>query len=44
MKSCRQDNYFFLRVTFLSSSKLTVVFNISSSHANTNLPTRRFFA
>ena len=25
-----------------SLSKVSVVFNISSSHSNTNLPTRRF--
>ena len=29
-------------VTFLSPSEVTIAFNISSSHANTNLPIRRF--
>ena len=33
---------FFKNVTFLSSNELSVVFNILSSHANTNLPNRRF--
>ena len=32
----------FLRVTSLSSSEVSFVFIISSSHANTNLPNRRF--
>ena len=34
---------FFLYVTFLSTSEVLVVSNISSSHANINLPYRRFF-
>ena len=33
---------FFARVTFSLSSEFSVVFNISSSHDNTNLPIRRF--
>ena len=32
----------FSHLTFLSSSEVSVVFNISFSHANTNLPIRRF--
>ena len=32
----------FSHVNFLSLSKISVVFNISSSHRNTNLPTRCF--
>ena len=32
----------FAHATFLSLSKISVVFNISSSHSNTNLPIRRF--
>ena len=35
---------FFSYVTFLSSDEVSVVFDISSLHANTNLPIRRFFA
>ena len=51
MKSCEQDNYFFHMLLFLSSIEvlfdisvvlLSVVLNISLSHANTNLPNRRF--
>ena len=30
-------------VTFLSSNEFSLVFNISSSNANTNLSNRRFF-
>ena len=33
---------FFSHVTFLSSSEISVVFSITSSHASTNLPNRRF--
>ena len=33
---------FFLHVIFLSSSESSVTFNISSSHANTNLSIRPF--
>ena len=29
-------------VTFLLSSEVSAIFNISSSHASTNLPNRRF--
>ena len=32
----------FSHVTFLPSTKVSVVLNISSSHAYTNLPVRRF--
>ena len=32
----------FAYATFLSLTKVSVVFNISSSHSNINLPTRRF--
>ena len=32
----------FSHVSFLSSSEISVVFNISSSDSNTNLPIRRF--
>ena len=32
----------FSHVTFLPSRKVSVVLNISSSHADTNLPVRRF--
>ena len=32
----------FLHITFLSSGEVSVVFSISSSHANTNLHIRRF--
>ena len=51
MKSCEQDNNFFHMLLFLSSTEvlfdisvvlLSVVLNISLSHANTNLPNRRF--
>ena len=31
------------RVTFLSTSEVSVVFDISSSHANANLPSRIFY-
>ena len=33
---------FFSHVTFLSSSEISVVFSITSSHASTNLPNRYF--
>ena len=33
---------FFSHVTFLSSSEISVVFSITSSHASTNLPNRHF--
>ena len=36
------EKIIFSHVTFLSSSGVLVVFNISFSHANTNLPIRRF--
>ena len=43
MKSCvNKGIIFFLHVTFLPSSETLVVFNISSSHANTTLPIKRF--
>ena len=32
----------FPHTTFLSLSKVSVVFNVSSSHSNTNLTIRRF--
>ena len=34
---------FFSHVTFVSSSDVSVIFHISSSHANTNLSNRRFY-
>ena len=34
--------FFFSHATFLSTSQVSVVFNISSSHANNNLPNIRF--
>ena len=42
MKQCEEGNYFFSHVTFLSTSEVSALFNISSSHANTNLPNRHF--
>ena len=42
MKSCENKEIIFSHVTFLSSSAASVIFNISSSHANTNLPTKLF--
>ena len=42
MKLCEYDNYFFCMLLFLSLSKVSVVFRISPSHANTNLPSKRF--
>ena len=41
MKPCEQNNYFFKIITFLLSSEISVVFNISTAHSNTNLPIRR---
>ena len=40
MKSFENKEIIFSHVTFLSSSAASVIFNISSSHANTNLPTK----
>ena len=34
MKSCENKENIFSHVTFLSSSAASVIFNISSSHAN----------
>ena len=42
MKSFENKEIIFSHVTFLSSSAASVIFNISSSHANTNLPTKLF--
>ena len=40
MKLYEKD--FFLHGTFLTSSEISVVFNISSHHADNNLPNRHF--
>ena len=42
MKQYEEGNYFLHMLLFLSLSKFLVVFNISSSHSNMNLPIRRF--
>ena len=42
MKSCVNKAIIFSHVTFLSSSEASVVFNILSSHANSNLPIKPF--
>ena len=42
IKTIMNKTIIYLHVTFLSSSESSVVFNISFTHANTNLPNRRF--
>ena len=45
MKSCVDKTiffFFFSQITFSPSRETLVVFNISSSNANTNLPSKRF--
>ena len=42
MKPCEWDNYFYSNFSFLSSSEVSVVFNISSWHSDTHVPIKCF--